>query len=146
MSRLAHLGLGRGIVLNEWRRKTKETGMVDEDGNPIELSDVEKEGDGGVGDEGLVGAREQKPPAEVKAEVKDGATTAPKRKRGPAKGKQAPTQPNGDVPRAQPEVKPEVEEMAINEGMEPVKAAQTVEATPAAPPKKRGRKSKDAAA
>jgi hypothetical protein len=33
-------------------RKTKETGEVDSDGEPLLLSDVEKEGDGGIGDEG----------------------------------------------------------------------------------------------
>jgi hypothetical protein len=30
-------------------RKTKNTGIVDDDGSPIELEDVEKEGDGGLG-------------------------------------------------------------------------------------------------
>jgi hypothetical protein len=31
-------------------RKTKPTGGVDSDGEPVELEDVEKEGDGGIGD------------------------------------------------------------------------------------------------
>lgn len=41
-------------------RKTKETGEVDSDGEPVKLEDVEKEGDGGVGDEGDVSLREVK--------------------------------------------------------------------------------------
>lgn len=44
----------------------KETGEVDEDGNPIELDDVEKEGDGGIGDEGLEDTRLVKLDEEVK--------------------------------------------------------------------------------
>lgn len=50
-------------------RKVKETGDVDEDGNPIELDDLEKEGDGGVGDEALQEPRIVKVDEEVKAEV-----------------------------------------------------------------------------
>lgn len=34
-------------------RKTKETGDVDSQGEPVHLSDIEKEGDGGLGDEGV---------------------------------------------------------------------------------------------
>lgn len=34
-------------------RKTKETGDVDSLGEPVQLSDIEKEGDGGGGDEGV---------------------------------------------------------------------------------------------
>ena len=43
------------------RRKVKETGEVDSDGEMVKLEDVEKEGDGGLGDEGSVGAREASP-------------------------------------------------------------------------------------
>ncbi|OWZ61878.1 UV damage endonuclease UvdE [Cryptococcus neoformans] len=35
------------------KKKTKETGDVDSQGEPVHLSDIEKEGDGGVGDEGV---------------------------------------------------------------------------------------------
>ena len=38
-------------------RKVKETGEVDSEGEPVQLSDIEKEGDGGVGDEGSGGRR-----------------------------------------------------------------------------------------
>lgn len=34
-------------------RKTKETGDVDSQGEPVHLPDIEKEGDGGLGDEGV---------------------------------------------------------------------------------------------
>lgn len=52
-------------------RKTKETGMVDEDGNPVELDDVEKEGDGGVGDEAIKDNRIEEPSEEVRAEASE---------------------------------------------------------------------------
>lgn len=42
-------------------RKVKETGDVDSEGEPVQLSDIEKEGDGGIGDEGSVSMREVKP-------------------------------------------------------------------------------------
>ena len=50
-------------------RKTKDTGDVDEDGNPIQLEDVEKEGDGEVGDEAVSIPRLQEMDEDVKAEV-----------------------------------------------------------------------------
>lgn len=113
--------------------------MVDDDGNPVELSDVEKEGDGGVGDEGLVSAREQEPPAEVKAEVdaKPEAATTPKRKRAtPAKGKKA----NGVIGHDQDEeeVKPDVTAGSQAGNADDAQPEATAAAAP--PPKKRGRK------
>ncbi|KAK8849695.1 UV damage endonuclease UvdE [Kwoniella newhampshirensis] len=36
------------------KKKTKETGEVDSDGEPINLSDIEKEGDGDIGDESVI--------------------------------------------------------------------------------------------
>ncbi|WWD20324.1 UV damage endonuclease UvdE [Kwoniella shandongensis] len=36
------------------KKKTKETGEVDSEGEAINLSDIEKEGDGGVGDESVI--------------------------------------------------------------------------------------------
>ncbi|WWC92830.1 UV damage endonuclease UvdE [Kwoniella dendrophila CBS 6074] len=36
------------------KKKTKETGDVDSEGEPINLSDIEKEGDGGIGDTSVV--------------------------------------------------------------------------------------------
>jgi hypothetical protein len=42
---------------------------VDEDGNPVELEDYEKEGDGGVGDEGLTETRLEDAESVVKAEA-----------------------------------------------------------------------------
>lgn len=50
-------------------RKTKDTGEVDEDGNPIKLEDVEKEGDGEIGDEAVSTPRLQDVDEDVKAEV-----------------------------------------------------------------------------
>jgi hypothetical protein len=52
-------------------RKTKETGMVDEDGNSVELDDVEKEGDGEIGDEAIKENRIEEPRAAVKAEASE---------------------------------------------------------------------------
>ena len=61
------------------RRKTKETGEVDSDGNSVVLTDVEKEGDGGIGDESMVSNRIVDP-----AEVPplDDAGAKPKKGRG----------------------------------------------------------------
>jgi hypothetical protein len=50
-------------------RKTKDTGEVDEDGNPIKLEDVEKEGDGEIGDEAVSTPRVQDVDEDLKAEV-----------------------------------------------------------------------------
>jgi UV DNA damage endonuclease len=116
-------------------RKVKETGEVDEDGNPIQLSDVEKEGDGGVGDEGTVEGRIQSPKQEVKEELKEIST--PKRKRA--------TKPKGkpETPKAEPvvpevaDIKPDVGEDAISQAQPEVKGK--------APPKKRAKKSQDTA-
>ncbi len=46
-----------GLLTDSSSRKVKETGDVDSDGNSVELSDVEKEGDGEVGDESLTELR-----------------------------------------------------------------------------------------
>ncbi|ORX37711.1 UV-endonuclease UvdE-domain-containing protein [Kockovaella imperatae] len=43
------------------KKKTKPTGDVDSEGNSVVLTDDEKEGDGGIGDEGEIGTREVKP-------------------------------------------------------------------------------------
>ena len=120
-------------------RKVKETGEVDEDGNPIQLSDVEKEGDGGIGDEGTLEGRIQLPKQEIKEELKDLPT--PKRKRA--------TKPKSKAAKAEEEsaiaetvdVKPEVGAAAVDEAAdlaEPAIKAKT-------PPKKRAKKTKDAA-
>jgi len=120
-------------------RKVKETGEVDEDGNPIQLSDVEKEGDGGIGDEGTLEGRIQSPKQEIKEELKEIST--PKRKRAvKPKGKAAKVEEepvNGDTV----DVKPEVGEDAINGSADKVEPEVKVKA----PPKKRAKKSKDAA-
>ena len=50
---------------------------MDEDGEPVKLEDVEKEGDGGVGDEGLVELREVE--SVEKEEAKSPRTSRPKR-------------------------------------------------------------------
>lgn len=50
-------------------RKSKDTGEVDEDGNPIKLEDVEKEGDGEIGDEGMSDTRIEEADEDVKAEL-----------------------------------------------------------------------------
>lgn len=128
-------------------RKVKETGEVDEDGNPIQLSDVEKEGDGGLGDEGLEdGGRVQEPSAEVKAEVAEATTTpTPKRKRAPAKPKA-----NGAAKvdtDAVSDEKPALDEGAAVNGVEPdqveLAKVEVEDPTPTkakAPPKKRAKK------
>jgi hypothetical protein len=129
-------------------RKVKETGEVDEDGNPIQLSDVEKEGDGGLGDEGLEdGGRVQEASAEVKAEVEAATTTTPtpKRKRAPAKPKA-----NGAAkvePDAVLDEKPALDDGAAVNGVErdqvEVAKVEVEDPTPTkakAPPKKRAKK------
>jgi len=114
-------------------RKVKETGEVDEDGNPIQLSDVEKEGDGGIGDEGTLEGRIQSPKQEIKEELKEIST--PKRKRAvKPKGKAEPV--NDETVDFKPEVGEAVNEVADQAEPE-VKAK--------APPKKRAKKSKDTA-
>lgn len=45
--------------------------MVDEDGDPVELDDVEKEGDGEIGDEAIKENRIEEPSAAVKAEASE---------------------------------------------------------------------------
>ena len=50
---------------------------MDEDGEPVKLEDVEKEGDGGLGDEGLVELREVE--SVKKEEAKSPRTSRPKR-------------------------------------------------------------------
>ena len=128
-------------------RKTKETGEVDEDGNPIQLSDVEKEADAELGDEATLAGREQSPKQEIKEELKEVETETPKRKRATKpKGKAAKSAPEATIQDV--EVKPEVEEEAVNEGVEPAETGAAEEAkgevAEKAPPKKRARKSKDA--
>jgi len=119
-------------------RKVKETGEVDEDGNPIQLSDVEKEGDGGIGDEGTLEGRIQSPKQGIKEELKEIST--PKRKRAvKPKGKAAKVEEdpvNGETV----DVKPEVGEAVDGEADQAEPAVKVK-----APPKKRARKSKDTA-
>ena len=70
-------------------RKTKATGDVDSDGNSVVLSDVEKEGDGGIGDESMISNRavDEKPEVveeakeEARAAEAEVAVVAPKKKR-----------------------------------------------------------------
>jgi len=120
-------------------RKVKETGEVDEDGNPIQLSDVEKEGDGGIGDEGTLEGRIQSPKQEIKEELKEIST--PKRKRAvKPKGKAAKVE-GEPVDGETVDVKPEVGEDAINGPADKVEPAVKAKA----PPKKRAKKSKDTA-
>jgi hypothetical protein len=113
---------------------------VDEEGNPIQLSDVEKEGDGGVGDEGVVEGRIQSPKEEIKEELKEIET--PKRKRAAKpKGKAVKHEEAGEAMTETVDVKLEVEAEAINgTAGEP-----EPELKGKAPPKKRARKSKDTA-
>jgi hypothetical protein len=60
------------------RRKTKDTGDIDENGNPVQLIDVEKEGDGGIGDEGVPEANM----ADSEAIMKTAGSGAKKPKKG----------------------------------------------------------------
>lgn len=62
----------------------KETGDVDSDGNPVDLEDFEKEGDGGVGDEGLEETRLVK--LETEADQGKNGVTPGKSRRGKANG------------------------------------------------------------
>jgi len=120
-------------------RKVKATGEVDGDGNPIQLSDVEKEGDGGIGDEGTLEGRIQSPKQEIKEELNELPT--PKRKRA--------TKPKGKAAKAEEEsaiaetvdVKPEVGATAIDEAADLAEPAVKAKA----PPKKRAKKIKDTA-
>ena len=119
-------------------RKVKETGEVDEDGNPIQLSDVEKEGDGGIGDEGTLEGRIQSPKQEIKEELKEIST--PKRKRVAKPKGPAVKAEDQSVVAETVDVKPEVGEAGngVADQAEP-------EAKAKAPPKKRAKKSKDTA-
>jgi hypothetical protein len=118
-------------------RKVKETGEVDEDGNPIQLSDIEKEGDGGIGDEGILEGRIQSPKQEIKEGLKEIST--PKRKRA-VKPKGKPVKEEESVVAETVDIKPEVGE-AVNEAADQAEP----EAKAKAPPKKRAKKSKDTA-
>ena len=120
-------------------RKVKETGEVDEDGNPIQLSDVEKEGDGGIGDEGTLEGRIQSPKQEIKEELKELPTPTRKRATKP-KGKAAKAE-EGSAIAETVDVKPEVGAAAVDEAAE--QAEPLVKAKP--PPKKRAKKTKDTA-
>lgn len=131
------------MLLRLTSRKTKETGEVDEDGNPILLSDVEKEGDGGLGDEGLEdGGRVQEPSDAIKAEAGEAVKTpTPKRKRAPAKSKA------NEAAKAEPNEADESEEKPPINGegtteMELAKdeAADAVLVKGKTPPKKRAKK------
>ncbi|KAK4689931.1 UV DNA damage endonuclease, partial [Tremellales sp. Uapishka_1] len=83
------------------KKKVKETGMTDDEGNPVELEDIDKDGDGGVGnateDPGMEIDVDGKPPVKAKKERK--AAT-------PKKGKK-----NVE------EAKVEVEEVKVEEGV-----------------------------
>ncbi|KAK6908725.1 UV damage endonuclease UvdE [Kwoniella mangroviensis CBS 8886] len=65
------------------KKKQKETGDVDSEGEPINLSDIEKEGDGGVGDISVVEGHVKNAINDAGMEV-DGQTPP---KKGKAKGK-----------------------------------------------------------
>jgi hypothetical protein len=115
---------------------------VDEDGKPIQLSDVEKEGDGGIGDEGTLDGRLQSPKAEVKEELKEVEASAPtpKRKRA-AKGAAAKVE---HVETA--DIKPDVEGLASDANAKSNEnGEEEVQGEPKprgkAPPKKRAKKS-----
>jgi len=57
-------------------RKVKETGEVDSDGNPIELFDVEKDGDDEMGDESMAELKEEtQHKRSRKAKIRDGIAT-----------------------------------------------------------------------
>ncbi|GFZ49638.1 UV-damage endonuclease [Saitozyma sp. JCM 24511] len=71
------------------KKKTKETGMVDEDGNPVELDDVEKEGDGEIGDEAIKENRVEEPSEEVKAEASEKIKVESVAARGGKRGRQS---------------------------------------------------------
>jgi hypothetical protein len=120
-------------------RKVKETGEVDEDGNPIQLSDIEKEGDGGIGDEGTLEGRIQSPKQEIKEELKEIST--PKRKR-VVKPKGKAVKPEEEpVVAEMVDIKPEVGEGPVSGAADQVEP----EVKAKAPPKKRAKKSKDTA-
>jgi len=120
-------------------RKVKETGEVDEDGNPIQLSDVEKEGDGGIGDEGTLEGRIQSPKQEIKEELKELPT--PKRKRATKPKAKAAKAEEESVIAEMVDVKPVVGAAAIDD---PTDQAEPVVKSKA-PPKKRAKKTKDTA-
>jgi hypothetical protein len=114
---------------------------VDEDGKPIQLSDVEKEGDGGIGDEGTLEGRLQSPKAEAKEELKEVEASAPtpKRKRA-TKGAAAKAE---QVETA--DIKPDVEGLAVNANAKSIENEEDeVPGEPKskakAPPKKRAKK------
>lgn len=104
-------------------RKKKEMGDVDSDGNPVELTDDEKEGDGQLGDESVDAGRVETAedvPQEVKEELREVEQNSPERK--------PRTRPGGKAATAKPA---DGEEKAETNGVD-------ASATPT--PKRRGRK------
>lgn len=72
--------------------------MVDEDGNPVELDDVEKEGDGELGDEGVLENRLEKMEdvdEDIKVELEEThiESTAVEQPKGKGKGTPKPRKP-----------------------------------------------------
>ncbi|WWC65861.1 UV damage endonuclease UvdE [Kwoniella dejecticola CBS 10117] len=68
------------------KKKTKETGDVDSEGEPINLSDIEKEGDGGVGDTSVVEGHVKNAVNDAGMEV-DGQAESQTPKKGKGRGK-----------------------------------------------------------
>ncbi|WWC73666.1 UV damage endonuclease UvdE [Kwoniella pini CBS 10737] len=60
------------------KKKTKETGDVDSEGEPINLSDIEKEGDGGIGDTSVVEGHIKNAVNDAGMEI-DGQSQTPKK-------------------------------------------------------------------
>ncbi|WVW86898.1 UV damage endonuclease UvdE [Kwoniella bestiolae CBS 10118] len=84
------------------KKKTKETGDVDSEGEPINLSDIEKEGDGGVGDtsvvEGHIKNATNDPGMEVdgQAPPKKGKAKAKRKSAAGEEGDEVKAEPNGE--------------------------------------------------
>ncbi|TYJ57345.1 UV damage endonuclease UvdE [Cryptococcus floricola] len=112
------------------KKKVKETGEVDSQGEPIQLTEIEKEGDGGEGDDATLPAAED-PGMEVDGLEKEG-DVKPKKKRALKAKKEEAVEENGEKPKANKKGTKVGAEKTGDEGEKP-------------PPKKRGRPKKDEA-
>ncbi|WVQ95791.1 UV damage endonuclease UvdE [Kwoniella sp. CBS 9459] len=111
------------------KKKQKETGDVDSEGEPINLSDIEKEGDGGIGDTSVVNGHVKNAINDPGMEV-DGVS--------PAKGKPKPAKGRGKRKSGAGEAAAE-SDIIKAEGAE-----ESTAAAPTTPAKKGGKKGKKA--
>ncbi|ODN74488.1 UV damage endonuclease UvdE, variant [Cryptococcus amylolentus CBS 6039] len=112
------------------KKKIKETGEVDSQGEPVQLTEIEKEGDGGEGVDATLPAAED-PGMEVDGlEMEGEGDVKPKKKRAPKAKKEEAVEEKGEKPKANKKGTKVGAEKTGDEGEKP-------------PPKKRGRAKKN---